>query len=358
MQELMTTIRKSRRITLKDVAERAKVSVAAASMALADHPEISPRTKDRVLEVSRRLGYATRREVRAAAGLGARDGLPVKQQRFGFLLIGGRLEDEAFAGMLHALLVGAANLDVRVEVSAVEDAGDIKAVAERTMAYAKDLSGLILMGEAHPTLLDELHRASIPHTVIGYVPGEYGEPLSTPVQIVTTDEEAMGRRATSALLEAGHRRIGFICERLIPGLMYERWLGGYALAHLSKGLSLDATLVQNAREIHVGGRPAAEAFSKMSEPPTAFVVPDARTAASFLQAMRDRGVEVKPSDIVVGGQDFVVKRYGLEGYPQVLEDLPKMASIALEHLRGLCRHPAVHAAEILVPFATRNLPTR
>ena len=57
-------IRKTRKITLKDVAERAKVSVAAASMALADHPQISPETKDRVLRLSRKLGYTARRELR------------------------------------------------------------------------------------------------------------------------------------------------------------------------------------------------------------------------------------------------------------------------------------------------------
>ncbi len=345
--------RKERRITLKDVAERAKVSVAAASMALSDHPEISLQTKDRVLDASRKLGYATRREMRAAGIASGRTDM--RQQRFGFLLIGSRLDDEAYAGMLHALLVSAAENDARVEVSALEDATDIKAVTERTLAYAKDLHGLLLMGDIRPELLEQMQRANIPHTVVGYVATRGDEYLTTPVQVVATDENAMGRLATTWLLSAGHRRIGYVCEIMQPGQIFERWLAGYAVALLNAGLSADRALVQIAGQTRVGGRLAAEEFDKMSERPTAYVIPDARTAASFVQSMRERGHEINPKDTVIGGQDFMVRRYSLEAHPQVLEDLPRMASIALQQLRQLCRHPANHSAEILVPFATRNM---
>jgi LacI family transcriptional regulator len=345
-------IRKTRKITLKDVAERAKVSVAAASMALADHPQISPETKDRVLRLSRKLGYTARRELRPpGAKAGAAAGT-----RFAFLLIGGRLEDEAYSGMLHALLVNSSASKVRMEVSAIEETTDQKAVIDRVMQHAHEVQGLILMGEVTHDLIVQLQRTKMPHTVLGYAMAEPGELSDTNVQMIATDEIGMGRLATTKLLESGHKRIGFVCEEMKPGLIFERWLTGWAMAHLIAGMSPDRSLVHVANQRHVGGGPAAEAFGAMKDPPTAYVIPDARTAASFLQAMRDRGREVPRDSIVMGGQDFVMKRYAIEEYPQVLENLEKMAGVALEHLQRLVAQPATHAAEILVPFTAKNLP--
>ena len=41
------------RVTLKDVAQRANVGVSTVSMALADRPNISPKTKRRIRDISR-----------------------------------------------------------------------------------------------------------------------------------------------------------------------------------------------------------------------------------------------------------------------------------------------------------------
>ncbi len=68
-----TPRRQSGRVTIRDVAAAANVSVSAVSYALNDTGQVSPRTRDRVREVARELGYrpnpAARGLVKGTAGL-------------------------------------------------------------------------------------------------------------------------------------------------------------------------------------------------------------------------------------------------------------------------------------------------
>lgn len=48
----------SRRVTLRDVAEKAGLSIAAVSIALRDHPRLPAETRDRVKQIATELGYA------------------------------------------------------------------------------------------------------------------------------------------------------------------------------------------------------------------------------------------------------------------------------------------------------------
>ena len=47
----------SRRITLKDIAVKAEVTVACVSLALRDSPQIASATKERIRDLAEKLGY-------------------------------------------------------------------------------------------------------------------------------------------------------------------------------------------------------------------------------------------------------------------------------------------------------------
>lgn len=53
-----------KRVTIKDVAERAGVSFGTVSRALADHPEISQATKERIRKISEEMGYVSNNAAR------------------------------------------------------------------------------------------------------------------------------------------------------------------------------------------------------------------------------------------------------------------------------------------------------
>ncbi len=340
------------KVRLKDIAERAEISVAAVSMALADHADISVETKQRVRQISRELGYRRRRSTTKTKT----NSDPRSAGRFGFLLVGGRVEDEVCASMLRELTLLASSTGTRVEVSGIEDIADPENVAETALAYARGLDGLLLMGHVKMSLLQEIAAADIPYVVIGHTMLGPEETPPGRAQIVTTNAVTMGELATSRLFEAGHERIGFVCEVLLQGLMHARWLTGYAAAHLHNNAAIEPSFIFESGQTNCDGSAAAAYFAGLSQKPTAYVVPDARIAAMFSQAMRNEGLPITPDSLVLGGQEFVVQRYGLGDYPVVLDNLAQLADVGLRQLGELYNDALLTCAEVHVPFGWRNLP--
>lgn len=338
--------------SLKHIAQLAGVSISTVSMALADHPEINSDTKRRIRVLSRQIGYrkSRRRPNGLARALDARTAL-----RFGFILLGSPLQDPFHASTLEGLSDAASRDRNRIEVCAIEDVSDLHQVTERCLAFARALDGVVLTGYVSAELLEELQTVGIPHVVMGH-------PMSRPAddrwqigQVVTTDNVAMGELATQTLVGYGHRRIGFVCERLPRGLWFDRWLRGYKLALLESGITADPAWVHVAGRAFAGGEPAAAAMAELGEPPTAFVVPDARTAGSFRAAMRARGVELGPRSLVVSGQLQFLTQFGVDDCPWIGFDVPLHTDVAVRQLRHLCVERMPCATEVIVPFATRGL---
>ena len=339
------------KVRLRDIAEKAEISISAVSMALADHPGIGEQTKQRVRQLSREMGYRGTR-VRPESGNGSEK----QTYRFGFLLLGARLEDEVVSGCLHGLTTSAATSGDRIEITAIEDASDPHQVARRALEYAKDLDGLLLMGMVGRELLTRLEESNVPSVVLGHAMVDPGPLKLKNTLVITSDEIAMGLLAAAKLIERGHTRIGFLCEHLIKGLAHSHWLAGYAWAHAAAKLPTEPALAHTSGG-SAAAEHAAEAFARLDAPPTAFVVPDARVAARFLEAMARRGCKVRDTDIVIGSQVHLVKRYHIEQYPLILEDLNQLAGVAVRELRLLCQQgPRPRLSELLVPFVHRNLP--
>src|SRR5688572_23464673 len=94
-----------RTVGLKEIAKVAGVSISTVSMSLADHPDIRLETKQRIRELSREMGY---RKARRTPRPGAANGAAANgTRRFGFLLMGSRIEDTAKLALLRALTLAA-----------------------------------------------------------------------------------------------------------------------------------------------------------------------------------------------------------------------------------------------------------
>jgi len=345
-------IDKDKRIRLKDIAEKAQISVSAVSMALADSPQIGTKTKHRIRVLSRELGYGKDYATKSNDfSMLSKKEFP----RFALVLLGTRLTDEAQGSFLHSLSINALTENVRIEVVAIEDVSDSSKVANTILAYAKNVNGFLLSGLVDIPLLDQIGKTNVCWVVIGHImafPGFF--PMSRG-GVVTPAEQEMGSLAVFHLIAHGHKRIAFICEVLPEGLSHYRWFCGYRLALMDNGLTPDQSFVYIAGKKWAGGEKAAEEICSMTEPPSAFVIPDVRIASSFIQAMRKNGHEVKPDTIVMGGNPDVVNHYGLADYPLITADSDNVSLTAIRRLRELCENPSRHFAEEVVPFKTYNM---
>jgi LacI family transcriptional regulator len=342
-----------KKVRLSDIAQAADISLSTASMALSDHPRINMETKKIVQRLSKKFGY---RRPGERNYLQKKTTAGQKSIRFGFLIVGNRPSDDVFASLLHSMTACAKELNVRLEVSSVGDIGNSGDVQRHVSDFIHELDGLLIEGLIDKKLLDFIEKTNIPYVVQGNIMMEPGEIPPNFGHFVTNDNRTMGYLGTGRLISCGHRRIGFICEKVYHGLWTHNWIAGYQLAHLDANLNLDPGLIHVAGETFVGGIPAAKYFSSMANPPTAYVVPDFRIGASFINEMQNRGIPIPRESIIFGGVQDVALKYHLDTYPAIFADHVLIGRVSMENLYRLFHNPTPYSSIISIPFTTSNLP--
>jgi LacI family transcriptional regulator len=337
--ETMAAMRR-KLVGLREVAEVAGISIPAVSMALADSPQIAAATKERVRQICQDLGYPFKRPTRRKRTF--RTAL-----RFGFLSVDMSLKDAALAALLHRVSAHSRAQKLRLELAAMET-NPSGAHLDQLREFAAPLDGLLVYDLQDAALLDAVETCQVPYVVIGYV-GRATSPLPPHFHQVICDFASLSRCATTMLIERGHLRIGFLSERFLPGMYMANWLDGYRLALLDAHLPVAPELIQIDAPTLAGGRPAAEAFLRLAQPPTAYLCPDIRPAASFMAAMQELGHPVTPDVMVVGGSEEMARRYRLSGCPLVTEDADATAAAAIDLLLRLVAREPVHEATLVVP---------
>lgn len=327
---------------LKDIAELADISVATVSMALADHPNINDDTKSRVREIGRKLGYRPRRQPMAAP-----------KRRLGLMIVGGKQQDAVNTPLMMQLSDAGLRHDVRLEFMATDFSLQPDQQAQRSLQFAENLDGLLLVGLVTDSLLRKLHESGVRAVVMGDVYGQFVMPAHT--SVVTYDALGMGYMATKHLLNQGHRRVAFVCEKLYEGLAHDRWCKGYRLAHQDHGLTVEAGLVQITGKLEEGAGPAVEQFKRMRQWPDAYVVPDARIAASLKTLLTQQGVSVKPTSLIYNGIAGVKCPLELVGCGRIDGRIQQMAEQAVLCLIDACTNKHAAAVHIQVPFDAANL---
>jgi len=125
-----------------------------------------------------------------------------------------------------------------------------------------------------------------------------------PGHAVLLDSEGAAFRATSHLIEHGHRRIGIISGPLaLPNLM--ECYAGYKKALNTIGLPVDRALIAEVPEFTLEmGCQAADRLLSLSDPPTAIFGAADLLAIGAMQAARARSLRV-PDDVAIVGYNDI-----------------------------------------------------
>ncbi|GAA2111302.1 LacI family DNA-binding transcriptional regulator [Streptomyces synnematoformans] len=285
------------RVTIRDVAARADVSVATVSRVLSGRHRVPPATRSRVLRAARTLGYVANVHARALAGGGRKLVAVVLRQVTSpfYAQVAEGVEAEAAAqGWL--CLVGATGGDPRRETEVIQlmrEEGarvvilvggivETPAYRKRVTHYAEVLdaagSRLVLCGRPSP------------------------DP-DLPALVVEFDNEAGARAATTHLLSAGHRRIAFLGG--LPGnTAMDARVAGYRAALAAHGLPPEAAHVVDCGLGRTAGLHATTALLADGPRFTAVFAGDDMVAAGILRAVADAGLSVPDDLSVVGYNDI------------------------------------------------------
>jgi LacI family transcriptional regulator len=297
---------------MRDVAERAEVSVATVSLVINNKKvnRIGEETRSRVLDAVAELGY--RPNVAAQS-------LVSGQSRF-IGMVADAIATLPFAGQIlrgaqeeawrngYVLLVA----DTDHAPTATEDA--IRMMIDHQAVGVLFSTWYHREVEAPPLL------ASLPSAYVNCFPRE-GSATS-----IVPDEVQGGRRATELLLYKGHRRIAFINSTEQAPSTTGR-LRGYEDALAAHGVAVDDELIVSIHPDDVGGFQeagylAAHELLAQEEPPTAVFCYNDRVAMGLYDAVKERGLSI-PNDLAVVGFD---DQEVIAGHLR-----PKLTTIALPH---------------------------
>ncbi len=316
----------TRRVTIRDVAERAGVSVATVSKVINGRYGVAVETTQRVQRAIDDLGYE--------ASLAAQSLRNHRTNVIGVLVA----DFEPFSS---EVLKGAADAirGTGFELVVYSAGGRVGEHVGWERRYLSRLSGTLIDGAilVTPTVTDVSYGAPIvaidPHTGPSEMP------------TVDSDNWHGACLGVSHLLELGHRRIGMITGR--PDLQSAQLReNGYRDALTAAGLPIDERLIQLGAFDPDVARDAAHRLLTMADPPTAIFAANDLSAITAMEAAAALRLRV-PDDLSLVGFDNVPES-ALASPPLTTVEQPirQMGQRAMELLVRLIREEPVEVNHI------------
>jgi len=279
------------RVTIRDVARKAGVSVATVSRVFNDSGPVNVETRNRIREVARELRYAPNS---AARSLSAR-----RTGTLGVLLPD--LHGEFFSEVIRGVDLAVQRHGYHLLLSSSHNDRAEVAAALRVMHGRVD--GIILMSPAvdADTLVAEL-PASLPVVLLNCaVRDERFDSLDI-------DNAGGARAMTEHLLACGHRRIAVVCGPARNHDANER-LRGYREALRAAGVEPREAWELPGDFSEAAGHRSAASLLALDPRPTALFAANDAMAIGAMSALREAGLRV-PDDVAVTGFDDVpISRY-------------------------------------------------
>lgn len=287
-QHSVTTPAKNR-VTLKDVARAASVSLAAVSYVLNDSPHaqrISPQTKKRIRTAAQRLGYQVD-PIGRALQRGYTNQVTLLIVSWDLAL--------SHAATAMAISRAAARHDLALTVHVADDDEAAETFVRRNVLHR--LGGVLVLWDSpafRESALRQIAAEGVP--VIDLLP-DAPEGLS----VVTVDREDAFFRGTRHLIELGHREIGLIGDAIHRPQTTRQKLAGYRRALESAKLPYRQAYVQNVREFGFeGGQRGFRVLDRRCPRITALLCINDAIALGAMDAARKLG-RACPADFSVIG---------------------------------------------------------
>lgn len=329
-----------RKITLRDVAAAAGVSIMTVSNVLHDKPNVGDSSRERVNAAIRSLGYVPNRAAQQLAG--------EPDIRLGLLYTG------ILNSFVAALFIGSvtAASRLRAEVS-IRLAGIDDPVALRTTLRRMQMAGV--EGFLLPAPIAEAAAQAFAHETLNApaVAIATGFPLPGMASVRCDDRQA-AFDLVSMLLDLGHVHIGHITGPRSQSVSIVR-REGYQAALLSRGLKPHPGLVVETAFTFQAGIAAADALLDREPRITAIFAANDTLAAGVIAAAHRRGLVVPDVLSVVGYDDAPIAEQVWPALTTVRQDSVALTERAVEILNGDVRAwrggaRARSSQDVLIPY--------
>ncbi len=305
-----------KKLTVKEIAKMAGVSVTAVSFVLNDKPGVSQKTRDSVKRIIKETGFKP--------NLNSKKLLLKKSFNICLMInsFSSPFEDLFYFEITRGIINQSRKYNYNIVMSK-----PIMAQSELPdMIYSGDADGMIFMQDISPALMEKAIASGVPFVVV--------DSHSTKEQVTSINPDYCGatRSATSYLIEHGHRDIAIIASRTVPEF-YEQTLCGFKSALEEHNLApnpdffgLSASDEASAYEV------ARELFSKEKRPSAVVCTVDS-FAIGAMRCAKDMNFSL-PKDIsFIGIDDILLSRYIEPKLTTIGIDKVEMGALAMDLLQ-------------------------
>ncbi|WP_028918462.1 MULTISPECIES: LacI family DNA-binding transcriptional regulator [Pseudoxanthomonas] len=330
-----------RRPTIKDVAERAKVSLKTVSRVINNEPSVMQATRSRVLAAIAELDYepdATARNLRS--------GTP-----FVIGLVYDNPNPYHIIGVQNGVLAACRETGFGLQIQPCDSTSPLLAEELAEFVQRSRLAGLVLtapMSERADLVAALVARGIRVVRIIAATEDPGDGPC------VYIDDRDAAYEVTEHLIQLGHQRIGFLWGGAQHRSSGERY-AGYEAALKDYGIPLDKHLVVPGDYTFDDGFRGARRLLALREPPTAIFGSNDEIAAGVLAAAKSVGLNV-PYDLSIAG--FEDSPFSRQSWPplttakQATEDIARHAArLLIGSLRqdAYAEHPLAVTNQGFVP---------
>ena len=283
--------------TIKDVAERANVSISTVSRVVNGTATVAAAKRDKVLEVMAEMNYQPNSVARALAG-----------NRTGILgLAVNDLADPFFAALLKGVETEARKAGMQVLAACGHHDAEQEEAAIRSLLSRRCDAMIVHSKDISDSHLMELLKDCPASVVVNREIPDMAD------RCIWFDNHAAGFQATSYLISQGHKKIAWLGRDQNITDNIDRYTG-YCDALKQTGINCDTTYKAFSEATVEGGYQLACELIQSGTEVTAIMAYNDSMAAGCLRALHECGLKLPDQCSVMGIDDVIL---GLVVYPQL-----------------------------------------
>lgn len=308
------------KVTIRDVAKHAGVSVASVSYALNDVDKLTPETKQRIMKSIEELDYKPSLTARCLSNgdsklIGVT--LPITEEGD----IPGVLLNNPFFGEF----ISGVEYVIRKEGYDILFSGIETNKQYKDWIQRRRLDGIIMLGVYPHSIFTEIKELGIPVAIT-----DAYEDYAKEFHRVMLEDKLGGYIATKHLIEMGHTEIAFVSGSIKHSpLNHERYLG-YKKALEEAGIQVKEEYFFEAPVNFEGGYDAGiEILNKKNNITAIFAVADIM-AIGLMKAFREHGKEIPDDYSLIGFDDIKFGRFVTPSLTTIRQDIVKKGILSAE----------------------------
>lgn len=323
--------RPPRRLTMREIADQAGVSVATVSRVLNQPDVVAEDTRIAVQQIIKRNHYVSHGMAMSLAS--------DRSSTLGLVIP--TITNSIYASSTQAIQQVAQRAGYTVLLGVSEFSPEQEERLIRQL-IGRRVDGIILTGgERSPDLYHLLQHNGVPYVVTWKLTGGGAHPC------VSFDNYEAGRLAMRHLTDLGHRRIGLLCGRSNVNDRARERRRAYEDALRELGIAIDPGLIFERDFEFIEGRAAMHRMLQDQERPTAVFCANDIQAIGALIECRDAGLRV-PEDIsIIGFDDLPVAQYTQPQLTTIRVPAKRMGHLAATKLIDWLKHATEPAMEEL-----------